>query len=297
MNFFGQELNEYKASLHTHSTTSDGRMEPDKVIQVYADAGYDVLAFTDHRKANPVSTYNSRGMTLISGMELHPEGPRGIMWHILGLGVPEDFIYPEPATGQDAVDAVAAVGGISFCAHPYWCGLSSTDVAQLKGIQGIEVYNTSTRYIGKAYNMQCWDELLNAGFHYNALAVDDMHWEHDLFKGFTVILAADKSRESIMDALRKGAFYASQGPRFSRITLENGMLTADFTPVLNAIGMMRNSRAHCQNIVDAMGPGSENQEVTHMEIPISRFADKTDFIRIQLQDTAGRYAWSNPIYI
>ena len=297
MNFFGQELNEYKAALHTHSTVSDGRMEPDKVIQVYADAGYDVLAFTDHRKANPVSTYNSRGMTLISGMELHPEGPRGIMWHVLGLGLPEDFIYPDPATGQDAVDAVAAAGGISFCAHPYWCGLSSADVAQLKGIQGIEVYNTSTRYIGKAFNMQCWDELLNAGFRYNALAVDDMHWEHDLFKGFTVILAADKSRESVMDALRKGAFYSSQGPRFSRITLENGILTADFTPVLNAIGMMRNSRAHCQNIVDAMGPGSENKEVTHMEIPISRFADKTDFIRIQLQDTAGRYAWSNPIYI
>ena len=81
-------------------------MEPDKVIQVYADAGYDVLAFTDHRKANPVSAYNSRGMTLISGMELHPDGPRGIMWHILGLGLPEDFIYPDPASGQEAVDAV-----------------------------------------------------------------------------------------------------------------------------------------------------------------------------------------------
>ena len=49
MNYYGRELNEYKASLHTHSTTSDGRMAPSQVIQVYADAGYDVLAFTDHK--------------------------------------------------------------------------------------------------------------------------------------------------------------------------------------------------------------------------------------------------------
>ena len=297
MNYFGQELNEYKAALHTHSTTSDGRMEPDKVIQVYAEAGYDVLAFTDHRKANPVSTYKSRGMTLISGMELHPEGPRGIMWHILGLGLPEDFIYPDPATGQDAVDAVAAAGGISFCAHPYWCGFSSAEVAQLKGILGIEVYNTSTRYIGKEYNMQCWDELLDAGFHYNALAVDDMHWEHDLFKGFTVILAEDKSPESVMNALRKGAFYSSCGPRFSRIAIENGILHADFTPVISAIGVMRRSRGHCQAIEDIRGPGSENPEVTHLEIDLSRFKKLTDYIRLQIQDKAGRYAWSNPIYI
>jgi len=297
MNFFGQELSEYKAALHTHSTNSDGRLAPDQVIQAYADGGYDVLAFTDHRKANPVSTYNSRGMTLISGMELHPIGPGGTAWHILGLGVPEDFVYPEPATGQDAVDAVAAVGGVSFCAHPYWCGFTSADVAQLKGILGIEVYNTGTRYIGKDYNMQCWDEMLNAGYRCNAIAVDDMHWEHDLYKGFTVILAEDKSPESILNALRKGAYYASQGPRFTRITLENGILTADFTPVINAIGMMRRSKAHCQNIQDAKGPGSENKEVTHMEIEISRFTDYTDFIRIQLQDTAGRFAWSNPIYL
>ena len=124
-----------------------------------------------------------------------------------------------------------------------------------------------------------------------------MHSEHDLYKGFTVILAEDKSPESILNALRKGAYYASQGPRFTRITLENGILTADFTPVINAIGMMRRSRAHCQSIEDANGPGSENKEVTHMEIEISRFTDYTDFIRIQLQDTAGRFAWSNPIYL
>lgn len=47
MDYFGNELKPFKANLHTHSTTSDGKFEPEKVIQLYAEAGYDVLAFTD----------------------------------------------------------------------------------------------------------------------------------------------------------------------------------------------------------------------------------------------------------
>lgn len=294
MMFFGRELHEYKASLHTHSTTSDGRFRPEEVIQLYADAGYDVLAFTDHKKANPVSSYEARGMTLISGMELHPKGPREILWHILGLGVPENFIYPEPENGQQAVDAVLSAGGIAFCAHPYWCGFTSADVAQLKGILGIEVYNTSTRYIGKEYNMQCWDELLDAGFRYTALAVDDMHSSRDLFKGFTVILAEDKSPEALLAALKKGDFYASQGPRFTRISNENGILSADFTPVTAVIGVTRRCRGVCIGVEDAEGPGSGKKEITHLEIDLSNFPNS--YIRIQLRDAAGRMAWSNPIF-
>ena len=295
MNFYGRELNPYKANLHTHSTMSDGRFEPAKVIETYAGAGYDVLAFTDHRKSNPVSSYDPRGMTLISGMELHPAGPRGIPWHLLALGVPEDFIYPEPENGQAGIDAVHAVGGIVFCAHPYWCGFTSAEVGTLKGILGIEVYNTSTRYIGKEYNMQIWDELLDAGFRYTALAVDDMHWEHDLFKGWTVILAPDKSPESIFAALRNGDFYASQGPSFERITLENGILSADFSPVLAAIAMRRQKGGYCAAIEDATGPGSENKPITHLELDVSKFQD--NYVRIQLRDERGRMAWSNPIFV
>lgn len=43
MNYFGNELKAFKANLHTHSTTSDGKFEPEKVIRLYAEAGYDVL--------------------------------------------------------------------------------------------------------------------------------------------------------------------------------------------------------------------------------------------------------------
>ena len=295
MYYLGRELNAYKANLHTHSTISDGKLEPAQVIKLYADAGYDVLAFTDHKKSNPVSTYDNRGMTLLSGMELHPVGPRGILWHILGLGTPEDFIYPEPATGQEAVNAVIKTGGIAFCAHPHWCGLTSAEVATLKGIQGIEVYNTSCRFIGREYDMQCWDELLDAGFHYTALAVDDTHGGLNVFWGFTMILAEDKSPKTLLDALKKGSFYASQGPMFTRISFENGVLSADFTPVRAAIGVMRLSGGFCAGIESSNNPDSKSKGFTHLEFDLSKFHN--NYIRIQLRDAAGRMAWSNPIFL
>ena len=38
----------YRGNLHTHSTRSDGRLEPEEVIGRYKEQGYDFLALTDH---------------------------------------------------------------------------------------------------------------------------------------------------------------------------------------------------------------------------------------------------------
>lgn len=125
--FHGKTLETFKAGLHTHSTVSDGQFPPQEVIRRYADHGYRALALTDHRKTHPVGCYDSCGMTLIPGIEIHPQGPRGIPWHLLSLGVPEEF-PAEYASGQEAVDAVNAAGGIVFEAHPYWCGFTAAEL-------------------------------------------------------------------------------------------------------------------------------------------------------------------------
>ncbi len=296
INYFGRTLNGYKANLHAHSKNSDGRYTPAEVIKIYADAGYDVFAFTDHHTTNPVSTYDGMGMTLLSGIELHPMGPRGIQWHILAVGVPEDFTYDEKnGTGQGAVDAAKAAGAAVFCAHPYWCGLTMTEVSSLKGILGIEVYNSSCRPIGRDYNMQIWDELLDAGCRYTAIAVDDIHSNAHLFRGFTVIIAEDNSPESLLKALKNGSFYASQGPVFHSITVENNVLKAEFSPVTTAITMHRRSSGKFFALPDLEGPGTGGREATHLELDLSQYKDS--YARIQLCDANGRMAWSNPVFI
>ena len=59
--------------------------------------------------------------------------------------------------------------------------------------------------------MQVWDELSDAGIVLPAVAVDDTHRPRDLFKGWTMIAAKDASPASLLKALKRGEFYATQG--------------------------------------------------------------------------------------
>ncbi len=89
----------------------------------------------------------------------------------------------------------------------------------LENILVIEVYNTSTRYIGKELNMYCWDDCLNAGKEYTAIAVDDIHKPCDFACGWIMICPESNTPEDIIKALKQGYFYSSQGPEFSRISV------------------------------------------------------------------------------
>lgn len=289
MFYFGKELNAYRANLHTHTTTSDGQFTPQQVIGFYSMRGYDVLNFSDHRKTNDLAGLDGKGMTLLSGIELHPRHPRFDFWHLLAVNVPYGF-PGEFETAQEAVDAVNAAGGLIFGAHPYWCGIRSEELLALKGLAGIEVYNTSTRYIGKDLNMQIWDELLDAGWICPAIAVDDNHSMQDLFHGWTMILAEDKSPASLVDALKKGNYYATQGPEFTRIEQDGYMLHAEFTEVVSAMVVGRFASGGPVTVPGRPFPGDN---VTCRELTIDLRRCRTAG-RIQLRDAAGNYAWSNP---
>ena len=300
MNYYGKELNAYRAALHTHSTTSDGSFTPEEMIGFYAAKGYEIYAFTDHSTANPVSTYDGRGMTLISGMEIHPEGPRGVPWHLLALGVPEDFQTPvkdETTTIQECIDAVNAVGGLAYIAHPSWCGIRSTDLMPLKGVQGLEVYNGDTRFAGKSFNMTQWNEISDMGILWNALAVDDAHTERDFFSGWTMVLT-DKplSQATVIEALRAGQSYCTQGPEFKSITLENDILEAEFSPCIEAIGISFSYRGYCGMTENLTSFTDGFQEVTHFSAKLKHDIPNA-LVRLQIKDRQGHYAWSNPIKI
>ncbi len=286
MDFYGRRLNALKANLHTHSTLSDGQFTPAEVIARYRNRGYDVLAFTDHRTANPVSQYDGEGMVLLSGIEQHPAGPRGIVWHILSLGVPEDFENRSNPEVKQLIAEVAEAGGISFAAHPYWCGFTSAEVMTAEGVAGLEVYNTSTRYIGKEYNMQIWDEILDAGKRYNAIAVDDFHGPADFSRGWTMICTGDRSGAGVLEALKQGHYYASQGPEFSRLSFENGIFEAEFTPCQDAVIVMNRS----------CGFSHIDGEYTRIRFDATGLPPGS-YIRCQIKDKEGRHAWSNPLYI
>jgi len=295
MNFYGQELSAFKANLHTHTTISDGRFTAEEILALYHDAGYDVLAFTDHWKANPISSYDGLGMTLISGVELHPAGMRNITWHFLALGIPEDFVPNRDWQAQEMADAILATGGSFFIAHPYWCGLTSAEVLTIRGALGIEVYNSATRYIGRAYNMQIWDECLDFGAKCTAIAVDDVHSKRDLFRGYTMICARDKTAAAILEALRAGQFYASQKPQIHSLSYQDGIFKADFSPCQEVILLSNRPRKLPGLVIDSDGPGTRPQSITHLEADLTGLPAGS-YLRLQIQDSEGNFAWSNPLF-
>ena len=279
-----------RANLHTHTTNSDGQFTPEQIIDMYRSEGYDVLNFSDHEVLNKVSSYDGKGMTLISGIELHPPSPRTADWHILAIGIPEDFPHTHPATGQAAVDLATAAGAAVFCAHPYLCGFTAEEVMSLKNILGIEVFNSSTRYYGKDYSMYCWDSCLDAGKEYTAIAVDDTHQLQDFAHGWTMICAESNSQEDILNALKQGYFYASQGPEFYKIAVHDGILDLEFSPCAAAILMGREQSGVNFCIESRTEPSVEltSQKIDLKDCPPGLF-------RIQLRDANCKFAWSNPI--
>lgn len=288
IDFFGTTLPVWKANFHTHSTLSDGALAPQELIAAYRDAGCAILNLSDHRRTNPVSAYDPCGMTLISGIEMHPMGPRGIPWHLLAVGVPENFQDCSELAAQQVIDCVNAVGGVVFIAHPYWCGLTSAELYSLTGHAGIEVCNATCGKIGKSYSMHIWDELLDVGRSVNAIAVDDLHGNaSDCCKAWTMVAAESSDQAAVLDALRRGSYYASQGPEFFRLSFDGTCFEAEFSECREAV--LYTPQYFGARQFDAAG------KLTRMRFDASHLAPGS-FLRCQITDNAGKIAWSNPVY-
>jgi len=300
INFYGEELNTYKANFHMHSTVSDGKLPLIDTVNLYRKEGYDILAATDHYTTNPVSELDTGDLLLMSGMEFHPKGPRNTVLHFVALNVPEGFPNPSEMPAQNAIEAVRAAGGECIFAHPYWSGFSSAEIMEFKNLLAVEVYNTDTRYIGKGNSVQTWDELWNRGCCLPGVAVDDTHNPRDFFGGWTMICAKEKTTESVMDALKTGSIYASQGPVFHKLSFENNIFSVECSPCEEILVTSNGSFGRCGNMVgyEATIPEERNdkKEMTSFETEIPHPTNLT-FLRCQIRDKEGRYAWSSPIKI
>jgi hypothetical protein len=300
IDFYGKEYTCLKAALHMHSTTSDGKFTLQELCDIYSAEGFDVYAATDHCKTNPVSQVDSGDMLMISGMEIHPMGPRGIGLHIVALNVPEDFENPSDLPFQEAIDAVRAAGGECILAHPYWCGQNAVDIMEVKNLIGVEVYNTSTRYIGKSYNMAIWDNILALGYFLPAIATDDTHSLRELFGGWTMICAEEKTPAGVMAALKAGSHYATQGPEFHKLGYEDGKFSVECSPCTEVIVMGNHNFGKCgivpgynaTTVEEVRNPKLEEMTSFETEIPER---PEGAYLRCQITDKNGKMAWSAPI--
>jgi predicted metal-dependent phosphoesterase TrpH len=284
----------WKGNIHTHSTASDGVRTPEAVCATYREAGYDFLALTDHFMAKygfPIvdtRPFRTRGFTTILGAELHaPATSLGETWHILAVGLPDDFAPLQPGEGAAALAARAiAAGAFVAIPHPAWYALTAEDAATLPGAHAVEVYNhTSQLRTERGDGVYLADQLLAAGRRIGLIAVDDAHFAcMDAFGGWVMVKAGTNEPEPLLDALKAGRYYATQGPLIHDIAWDADEVEITCTAAASVMVLGRGSRA-----AQSVAPGQTRVRLPYAALKAGGFA------RVVVADAAGRRAWSNPV--
>lgn len=282
---------EYKGGLHIHTTVTDGRRSPADTMAAYKAAGYDFIALTDHWKYGEPCDYE--GMTVLSGIEYDVGTNIGeAIFHIVGVGMERDpglkredlsDISGSTAKAQKCIDAINECGGAAILAHPAWSLDRPCDMAVLRGLAGVEVYNAVSGilpYGDRADSSSLLDVLAADNIFLPLHAADDTHfWEGEECSSFVVTTERD-----FLAAVRSGSLYASRGPRM-KVCREGNTVNIECTPV-SAIGAQTGSVWISGRYVCGDGLTSRSYTIT----------ERDRWVRFEITDEKGMRAWS-PYYL
>ena len=318
----------YKANMHVHSTVSDGDMTPAELKRIYMEQGYSVLAFTDHEVMVPHPDLTDDSFLAITSTEISINERCDCDFHFtktyhLNIYSPEenrshfssfdrskmwlnhsyDYITPEQAkvgmnrvyTSEcinEIIRAANADGCLVSYNHPVWSLQDYSDYIDLRGLWGIELYNTGCARNGYIDSAKPLDDLLRVGERVMPLATDDAHKLRDCFGGYIMIGADNLRYDTIFASLRRGDFYASCGPEISEIFIDNGIVRVKSSPVSYINLSTDNRLLFSKN-------NEHGSQLTDVEIDIKWYLDLAKqginehrYIRLTLIDDKGNYAYS-----
>ena len=282
----------YKGNLHTHTTRSDGHKTPEEALAVYRAAGYDFIALTDHYVFNPASVTED-GMLVISGIEYDTgTDSRDGIYHIVGLGMeaPPLLFNTDKRPPEEIAMKVKEQGGFAMLAHPAWSLNKPSEIERISdasgGFDAVEIYNSVSGlpYSTRPHSGEIVEQLAQDGYIYPLTAVDDTHYyTGDHCQSYVMVHAEELTEKAILDALKRGDFYATQGPEFSW-TIEDGVLNVRTTPVT---AVFFNSNAVWTP--DRITHGEGITEASYQIKPYERW------VRFELIDADGKRGWSRVI--
>jgi len=293
MNPFKEDGNWYRGNIHSHTTNSDGWLSPENLVKAYSVSGYHFLSITDHWKLTVINSQLPKDFILIPGIELHGGRTEVGDLHFLGIDINKpienkkgnlDLYSP-----QELVDLILEANGVPILAHPSWNGVTFADIISIKGLIGIEVYNTGCdKEIARGFGEIQWDDLIARREKFYGFAVDDCHRiSYDTFGGWIWVKAKELSYSSIISSIKNGNFYSSMGPIIKDIEVHKDYVQISSSPV-RRINLIGNPRYGCSVF------SRENEYLTETKVPLR---SEITYFRIEIVDSSGRKAWSNPFYI
>ncbi len=260
---FSENDKPYKANLHTHTTVSDGWMSPEDLKKHYMNAGYSVIAYTDHDMIVEQNALSDENFLAITSMEtyyntkLFRVKPFSVVktYHLNFLGMDRNnvvcpafskryverehtlqYMTPEMEQydydreySQECVNRIIKeaneAGFLVTLNHPYWSMQNYSDYCDLEGLWGVEVYNHFSHVFGLDSNDQAFVDLLNQGKQVFPICGDDCHNEETSLGCFTMIKSPNLEYDNIMAALKNGDFYSSYGPEIKELIFDGNTLS------------------------------------------------------------------------
>lgn len=315
INLLPAEGSWYKANLHCHTTVSDGRLTPEEVKKAYKEQGYQVVAFTDHKKYVQHLELSDSEFVALAGVEVDmneirpgKERIRTRMYHLNFYDtnpeeMPErkaqycaaDYWNHDSAYVNSYIKKMAKLGFIACYNHPYWSMHTVDEYLPLEGLFAMEIYNHGCELDGLyGYTPQAYEEMLRAGKKIFCLAADDNHngypFGHplcDSFGGFTMICAEELTYGSIIRSLQEGSFYSSMGPEIRALYIENGNLIIKTSPVRKIYVNMRGK--NCYKEVSR-----EGDTLTEAKFALT---GSEGYIRVTVKDSHARFANTNAYFL
>ena len=257
----------FKANLHTHTTSSDGKFTPEEIKELYKARGYSVVAFTDHEKLYDRQYLTDGEFLALNGYELEmmKDGDKPYALtpsvHLLMLakspcvkkhvafdsnyckwsGVSEEELKTIDHDGdnvrelndewfQRAVSEGNEAGYLVSLCHPEWSLITSEDYRHIEGLWGVEVFNTASNALGITETEMHYTDLLRQGEKVHALATDDTHGASHIGGGYVVIKADKLDYASVVKSLEEGNFYASTGAEIKECYIEDGKIHVKCSP-------------------------------------------------------------------
>ena len=277
----------YKGNTHAHTTRSDGVKSPGEVMRMFRDADYDFLVLTDHWTPGP--TLSFEGMLVLSGAEYDFSFPEQVL-HIVG-------VFPDEAATQgfhhrmdypEIIGRINAQGGAAILCHPAWSLNTPEMIRSVQGVCAAEVYNSisgSPWNAPRADSGVLLDMVAAGGRCIPQIAADDCHfYTGEQLMSYTMLQADELTPDGVIAALKRGSFYASQGPQFIDAELTDTELIVRTSPV-----------SRCSFISNLVYVAGRCRMGEGMVENVYELQPGETFIRCEIEDEQGRRAWLSPV--
>ena len=286
----------FRGNLHTHSDRSDGVAPPEQVLAEYRAAGYDFLVLTDHFEAawgwtvTDTSAARDADFTTLLGVELSsaPWDDEDVFW-VNAIGVPADLPAPGDGRHADTICRAADAGAYNVLLHPGLTNFLDFDRLPMGCLHAVETFNqnAAVAWPDQAEARYLVDALLARGHRVHVTVGDDAHWHHrwDRFAAWVEVRADSLAPEALLQALKAGAYYSSQGPKIENVDLDDDRVRVACSPARSiALTGIHGWRS---DVVIGEGLEQTTLDLTKLGSP---------YWRLTVTDAHGKRAWTNPVW-